>query len=145
MRTDTLWTIEPRRAVAFQYPSRRHGGGAMHDNDTSSRTDDPVTALRSAVAPIGATRTVTTKDGRNLAYLEVGDPRGPLVIHNHGGPSSRLEARLFANVTSKHRLRFIFVDRPAMGPSTPQEARTYLGWADDMTAIADALGYREFG
>ena len=39
---------------------------------------------------------VVTKDGRTLAYCEVGDQDGPLVIHNHGGPSSRLEARLFA-------------------------------------------------
>ena len=35
---------------------------------------------------------VATRDGRRLAYLEVGNPNGPLVIHNHGGPSSRLEA-----------------------------------------------------
>ena len=33
---------------------------------------------------------VSTRDGRDLTYLEVGDPHGPLVIHNHGGPSSRL-------------------------------------------------------
>src|SRR5262245_53068235 len=145
MRTDTLWTIEPRRAVAFQYPSRRHGGGAMHDNDTSSRTDDPVTALRSAVAPIGATRTVTTKDGRDLAYAEVGDPRGPLVIHNHGGPSSRLEARLLANSASKNRIRLICVDRPGMGRSSPQQERSYAGWADDLITIADTLRHREFG
>jgi len=32
-----------------------------------------------------------------------------------------------------------------MGQSSPQEARTYSGWADDLTAIADALGYHEFG
>jgi hypothetical protein len=32
---------------------------------------------------------VATRDGRTLAYLEVGDPHGPLVLHNHGGPSSR--------------------------------------------------------
>jgi pimeloyl-ACP methyl ester carboxylesterase len=32
---------------------------------------------------------LVTKDARQLAYLEVGDPHGPLVIHNHGGPSSR--------------------------------------------------------
>ena len=37
-------------------------------------------------------RVVTTLDGRQLAYLEVGDPHGPLVLHNHGGPSSRPEA-----------------------------------------------------
>ena len=41
-------------------------------------------------------RTVATRDGRTLAYLEVGDPHGPLVIHNHGGPSSQLEAHLCA-------------------------------------------------
>jgi pimeloyl-ACP methyl ester carboxylesterase len=88
---------------------------------------------------------VTTRDGRTLSYLEVGDPQGALVIHNHGGPSCRLEARLFANSASKNRLRLICVDRPGIGRSTPQKARTYAGWADDLTAIADALGYREFG
>ena len=90
-------------------------------------------------------RTITALDGRTLACLEVGDPNGPLVIHNHGGPSSRLEARLFAEAASKHGLRLICVDRPGIGLSSPQAARSYAGWAADMTAIADALGQREFG
>lgn len=98
-----------------------------------------------AIPPIGATKTVTTRDDRKLAYLEVGDPQGPLVIHNHGGPSSRLEARLFANAASKHRLRLTCVDRPGMGQSSPQKTRTFSGWADDLIAIADALGCQEFG
>lgn len=88
---------------------------------------------------------ISTKDGRNLAYVEVGDRQGPLVIHNHGGPSSRLEAHLFADAAAKHRLRLVCVDRPGIGQSSPQDARSYAGWADDMTTIADALGYREFG
>ena len=83
---------------------------------------------------------VVTKDGRTLAYCEVGDQDGPLVIHNHGGPSSRLEARLFADAATKHKLRFVCVDRPGMGQSSPQANRSYASWADDMTAIADALG-----
>lgn len=91
------------------------------------------------------TSAVATRDGRTLSYLEVGDPLGPLVIHNHGGPSCRLEARLFANAASKNRLRLICVDRPGIGQSTPQHVRSYAGWAADLTAIADALGYREFG
>ena len=95
--------------------------------------------------PQNTPKTVATQDGRHLTYLEVGDPDGPLVIHNHGGPSSRLEARLFADSASKNRLRFICVDRPGIGQSSPQKARTYAGWADDMTTIADALGYHEFG
>ena len=100
---------------------------------------------RSAPAPIGATRTVATKDGRSLAYAEVGDPRGPLVIHNHGGPSSRLEARLLANSASKNRIRLVCVDRPGMGRSSAQQERSYAGWADDLITIADTLGHREFG
>jgi len=92
-----------------------------------------------------AVGTVSTRDGRELTYLEVGDPAGPLVIHSHGGPSSRFEARLLADSASKNRLRLICVDRPGMGRSSPQKPRTYAGWADDVTAVADALGYHEFG
>ena len=88
---------------------------------------------------------VATQDGRRLTYLEVGERGGPLVIHNHGGPSSRVEARLMANSASKNRLRLICVDRPGMGRSSPQRTRTYSGWADDLVAVADALGYHEFG
>jgi pimeloyl-ACP methyl ester carboxylesterase len=93
----------------------------------------------------GTSRTVTTKDGRTLACLEVGNPNGPLVIHNHGGPSSRLEARLFADAASRYGLRFVCVDRPGIGQSSPQASRTYAGWADDLTVIADALGRHTFG
>jgi pimeloyl-ACP methyl ester carboxylesterase len=88
---------------------------------------------------------VTTRDGRRLTYVEVGDSDGPLVVHNHGGPSSRLEARLLAGPASKHRLRLVCVDRPGMGGSSPQKARSYSGWAEDIVAVADALGYRQFG
>jgi len=88
---------------------------------------------------------VTTPDGRQLAYLEVGDPNGPLVLHNHGGPSSRLEARLLADAAEKNGLRLVRVDRPGMGQSSSQQDRSYAGWADDLVMIADALGYQAFG
>ena len=83
--------------------------------------DDTESESRSAIPPVGATKTVAAQDGRRLTYLEVGDPHGLLVIHNHGGPSSRLEARLLANSASKNRLRLICVDRPGIGQSSPQK------------------------
>lgn len=92
-----------------------------------------------------AKQSVRTRDGRLLTYLEVGDPNGPLVVHNHGGPSSRLEAGLLADAAARNRLRLLCVDRPGMGQSSSQKVRTYAGWADDLVAIADALGYRQFG
>lgn len=91
------------------------------------------------------TSEVRTRDGRRLAYVEVGDSNGPLVIHNHGGPSSRLEVLLLAASAAANGIRLIGVDRPGMGQSSAQKVRSYAGWADDLTAIADALGYRKFG
>jgi pimeloyl-ACP methyl ester carboxylesterase len=88
---------------------------------------------------------LAAKDGRNLSYLEVGDPNGPLIIHNHGGPSSRLEAGLLEDAASKNGLRLVCVDRPGMGQSSAQRARTYAGWAEDITTVADVLGFQEFG
>ena len=90
-------------------------------------------------------RAVMTPDGRRLTHLEVGDPHGPLVLHNHGGPGSRLEARLLADSATKSGLRLVCVDRPGMGQSSAKKARSYSAWADDLVAVADALGYREFG
>ena len=37
------------------------------------------------------------------------------------------------------------VDRPGIGLSSPQEQRTFSGWADDLVAIADSLGHEKFG
>ncbi len=88
---------------------------------------------------------VTTTDGRKLACLEVGDPSGALVLHNHGGPSSRLEGLLLAEAASRHGIRLVAIDRPGFGQSSPQKARTFAGWAEDLTAVADALGCHEFG
>lgn len=90
-------------------------------------------------------RIVRTSDGRALACCEVGDPSGPLLLHNHGGPSSRLEAMLFAEAARRHALRFVCVDRPGIGRSDPQHDRTYEGWARDLVAVADALGHERFG
>jgi len=82
--------------------------------------------------------------GRSLCYLEVGDPKGRVVLHNHGGPSSRLEAKIFASHARDLGLRFVCVDRPGQGRSDPQPDRTFAGWAADLEAIADALGADRF-
>ena len=89
--------------------------------------------------------TVPTNDGRRLAYLEAGDPTGPLVLHNHGGPGSRFEAQLLSDSAARNGIRLVCVDRPGMGRSTPQKARTFSGWAADLMTVADALGCHEFG
>ncbi|AKS32903.1 hydrolase [Mycolicibacterium goodii] len=84
------------------------------------------------------------KGDRALAYREVGDPHGHVVLHNHGGPSSRLEVDLFDSAARAKGLRFIGIDRPGIGESDSQSGRTFRGWAEDLVAMADSLGAHRF-
>lgn len=95
--------------------------------------------------PPGRELRATLPDGRVLALFSTGDPAGPLVLHNHGGPSSRWEVALFASAAEAHGLHLVGVDRPGMGGSSPQTRRTLRGWAEDLTAVADHLGAQCFG
>lgn len=133
------WTVDQPGTM------RHNRGGTSRCGPEGGKQIMEQGATPAPPASIGIARTITAGNGRSLACLEVGDPDGPLILHNHGGPSSRLEARLFADAATRHRLRFICVDRPGIGQSAPQQPRTYAGWAGDLTTIADALGHREFG
>lgn len=95
--------------------------------------------------PEGVERDVRTPDGRTLACLSVGDPRGLLVLHNHGGPSSRLEVRLLGAAAEALGLHLVGIDRPGQGRSTAQSPRTFEGWAHDLMTVADAYQAEMFG
>lgn len=98
-----------------------------------------------STSPSGREMRVTLADGRVLALFSTANQDGPLVLHNHGGPSSRWEVALFASAAEAHGLHLVGVDRPGMGASSPQKTRTFRGWAEDLTAVADHLGARTFG
>lgn len=87
---------------------------------------------------------VTRIGDRTVAYLEVGDLSGPLVLHNHGGPGSRIEARLFESAAQSCGLHLVAVDRPGIGKSDPQQGRTFKTWSDDLVALADHFEAERF-
>lgn len=91
------------------------------------------------------TKFIQFHDGRKIAYCEYGDPVGQPLFYFHGTPGSRHEPLLAHLAAQEHGYRLIAPDRPGIGCSDYQEGRTLLGWADDVSQIADQLRLNTFG
>jgi pimeloyl-ACP methyl ester carboxylesterase len=83
-------------------------------------------------------------DGRELAWLELGDVNDPPVFVFHGTPGSRLQISFDDGAIIAARVRFIAVDRPGYGHSTFQPARRLADWASDIACLADHLHVERF-
>lgn len=64
-------------------------------------------------------RIFVLSDGRQMEYLEYGDPTGRAVIYNHGMPGSGLEASVLDPLFKEAGLRLICPNRPGVGKSSP--------------------------
>jgi len=87
---------------------------------------------------------LTLRDGRALAYLEVGSAAGVPILHFHGHGSSRLEALALADAAEKAQVRLIAFDRPGIGFSDPKAGDRLLDWPRDVAEAADQLGITRF-
>lgn len=100
-------------------------------------------------------QSLALSDGRTLAYASFGaDPRASTataapvtttVFYFHGFPASRLEAALWHAAALRLNVQLIAADRPGVGLSTFQPARTLLDWPSDVLALADHLHVERFG
>ena len=88
--------------------------------------------------------TLTTPDGRTLAYVERGPDGGTPVIVSHGTPGSRFARHPDPQMYERHGVRSIAYDRPGYGRSDPQRGRSVADAAADVAAIADELGFERF-
>jgi pimeloyl-ACP methyl ester carboxylesterase len=88
--------------------------------------------------------TFLIKGWRRLAVRRWGIPTGFPVFLLHGTPGSRLQVHL-ADAEFEHLgVHLITYDRPGYGLSDPHPGRSVADAADDVQAIADALGLSEF-
>lgn len=92
----------------------------------------------------GRTGSLRLPDGRKLAFAQWGALDGRPVVHFHGVPGSRLERYVDEGLTASLGVRFITVDRPGYGLSSPAASPSLLGFAEDVGALADHLGLRSF-
>ncbi|MGY2703978.1 alpha/beta fold hydrolase [Nocardioides sp. HB32] len=84
-----------------------------------------------------------TADGRDLEYVEVGDPGGQLVVHLHGTPGTAGSVRLLADAAHRKGVRLVAVSRPGYGRSTTTPPGL-LSVARDVGELAGWLGVDEF-
>lgn len=88
--------------------------------------------------------TLTTSDGRTLAYVERGPVEGAPIIVCHGTPGSRYARHPDPEIYDRHGVRAVVYDRPGYGLSHPKAGRTVADAAADVAAIADELGFERF-
>jgi len=85
-------------------------------------------------------RVTVLPDGRDLGWLELGDPEGVPVFAFHGTPGSRLQFEIEDSPIRAAGLRLICPDRPGYGLSTFQLGRRLVDWPADVAYLADHLG-----
>jgi len=87
---------------------------------------------------------MTLPDGRDLAWVELGDPDGPAIFMFHGTPGSRRQVSFDHEPVLAAGVRFIAPDRPGYGHSTYHRGRRLADWASDVARLADHLHIDRF-
>ena len=87
---------------------------------------------------------VQLPDGRQIGFQEYGDREGVPVFFFHGWIGSRLDFAPNDVIARDLGVRVIAVDRPGCGASDFKEDRRLLDWPDDVSELADALGFDKF-
>jgi len=90
------------------------------------------------------TQVVKLPDGRDLAWIELGDAGGPVVFGFHGTPGSCRQMAVDEKPIVAAGVRFVCPDRPGYGLSSFHPRRTLAGWADDISFLADHLAVDRF-
>jgi pimeloyl-ACP methyl ester carboxylesterase len=85
------------------------------------------------------------RDGRDLGWIEIGDPKGHAVFGFHGTPGSRQQLNVDNEYLLSAGVRLVCPDRPGYGLSTFQPSRRLVDWPDDVAQLADHLGIERFG
>ena len=91
------------------------------------------------------TRTIAVGGGRELCVELAGEPDGkPILVHAGEPMSRRLYGGWIADAEQKG-IRLISYDRPGYGGSTAYPGHTLASGAQDVRAIAEALGHDRLG
>jgi pimeloyl-ACP methyl ester carboxylesterase len=94
---------------------------------------------------LAQTETVRTSDGRELCVEIAGAGSSPSLLVCAGMPNSRHLDEAWVRDAEERGCQLIGYDRPGYGGSTPRPGHSVADGADDVRAIADALGLERLG
>lgn len=84
-------------------------------------------------------------DGRQLAYIEYGNPNGKPIIMFHGNRNSRLMYEFISDYADKSGLYVVVPDRPGYGLSDfYSRGCSLVDYPSDVMFLADSLGIDRF-
>jgi pimeloyl-ACP methyl ester carboxylesterase len=83
-------------------------------------------------------------DGRELAWIDLGKRRAPVVFAFHGTPGSRRTLTFDARAIVASGVRVVAPDRPGYGHSTARPGSGFADWAADVASLADHLKIGRF-
>ena len=106
--------------------------------------DSVVRAEEPAAAIDRHSRILRLAGGRRIGYAEFGDAQGLPVLAIHGTPGSRFMFALTDEAARARGLRIIAPERPGYGLSDDRRGVSLAQSAEDMKALADALGLDRF-
>jgi pimeloyl-ACP methyl ester carboxylesterase len=89
-------------------------------------------------------RTLRARDGRQVGFATFGDPAGVPVFYFHGLASSRLEGALAHPIGLQRNVCLVAIDRPGYGLTDTRPGHRIADVADDVLAVAEALGHEQF-
>ncbi len=84
--------------------------------------------------------TLTLPDGRTVAYDDIGDPHGEVVLYLHGAPDCRLARHPDDRIAAGAGIRLLAVDRPGYGRSDLPAGPTFESAARALSGFLDTLG-----
>jgi pimeloyl-ACP methyl ester carboxylesterase len=87
---------------------------------------------------------VPTSDGRRLRAYDTGQAGRRTVVWHHGTPNLGTPPQPLFPAADRLGIRWVSYDRPGYGGSTALPGRDLASAADDVTAVADALGIDRF-
>lgn len=89
--------------------------------------------------------TLRLRDGRVMSFEVGGDPLGYPVIGLHGTPGCRLSRWPVDSAYADAGVFYVTTDRAGYGQSTRHPERNVADEAEDVLAVADAMGFELFG